>query len=69
MTDPGEIMKDANNKMDPNSAAGQARVFYYGTDEVGMTIKSQDFDQVYHLSGKSGSLKGLVESSEVRQSA
>ena len=33
-----------------------------------MTIKSQDFDQVYHIDGQASDLKCLVDN-EMRQSA
>ena len=37
----------------PNSAAGQARQFYYGTDENELTVNSKDFDHVYEMTGQS----------------
>ena len=44
-----------NNKGedDDNTAAGQARHFYYGAEDQAMSVKSKDFDDVYDMSGQS----------------
>ena len=52
----------------PNSAAGQARLFYYGTDEHELSIKSQDFDDAYHASGQSQVLRKMRQSGKTDQS-
>ena len=31
----------------PKTAGGQARCFYYETDDVNLTVKSKDFDDLY----------------------
>ena len=45
----GNRKQEAND----NTAAGQARHFYYGADEQAMSVKSRDFDDVYEVSGHS----------------
>ena len=46
----------------PNSAAGQARQFYYGTDENELTVESKDFDHAYDMTGQSQALRDLRQS-------
>ena len=53
----------------PNTAAGQARHFYYGTDENEMSIKSQDFDDAYAVSGQSQVLRNMQQSRDPKQAS
>ena len=45
--------KQADEQELPNSAAGQARQFYYGANEESITVDSKDFDHAYDVSGNS----------------
>ena len=58
----GNQAKTHDDEPLPNSAAGQARQFYYGTDENEMTVNSKDFDHVYEMTGQSQALKALATS-------
>ena len=57
-------MKDSANNGGGAEGAGevataQARQFYYGADEQELSVASQDFDDVYAVSGQSQVLKNL----------
>ena len=58
----GDPVKNRDEEPLPNSAAGQARQFYYGTDQQEMTVNSGDFDHVYEMTGQSQALKALAAS-------